>query len=118
MRGMNMRFRIEKVKLETAEGTEEFTMYPPKGEYLTDVYKIIQSVMKHKGKVKPETELSELPFDPEVVSLMHKVTMHCLEKKHIKDKDDREELDFIVSQNLFTFVPALLKVIGSGNETR
>jgi hypothetical protein len=108
-----MRFKTEVVELDG----EKYTMYPPKGRDLADLYKVVNYIMsKQDSMPKDEKDIpKELPFNPDHMEGLHKVIMSCLKKKHIHNKEDEEEIDYIVSQNIMKFIAPLFKVSGLGD---
>ena len=108
-----MRFKTEVVDIDG----EKYTMYPPKGKDLADLYKVINYIMSKQDSLpKDEKDIpKELPFNPEHMGGLHRVIMSTLTKKHIRNKDDEEEIDFVVSQNIMKFIGPLFKVSGLAN---
>lgn len=108
-------YKTVKVKLELEDGVEEYTMFPPTGKYLKTAYRIAQDVMKNQEAIKKAQESEDnamLPFSSEIVEDIHSAVLHCLEKRHIRGREDKEELSYVVSQYLIEFLSGFLEVSG------
>ena len=95
----------QNVKIKDRNGNElTYELKPLSGRYLPKLY----NIMKKFGQVDKEKEDSMEFLEPELMSDLHTLALETMKASY--PKEDENELDIWVSQNLLTLLEPLIKV--------
>jgi len=102
----------ETIKIKDASGNEStYDVAPLTGEYLEDFYYILDKLQSVSGK-EGQSDNAEIlkMLGTDVSKKLHKMVYATLAQSYPDVAKDGKKLDHFVSQNLLTFLPAVVKV--------
>lgn len=103
----------EEVEVKTKKGVKKFTLLPLSGRFYGKLMTVAGKFMNKKADDSPEDFFKDV--DEQTFSDLHLLVFETLRHSmKVEDKNDLEQLDLFVSQNLMQFIGPLIKVnIGS-----
>jgi len=108
----------ETIKIKDASGNEStYEVSPLTGEYLEDFYYVLDKLQSVSGddkgalgeEKKDNTEILKM-LGTDVSKKLHRLVYASLAQSYPDVAKDGKKLDHFVSQNLLTFLPAVVKV--------
>ena len=100
----------ETVKIKDAQGKEEtYEIGPLTGEYLEDFYIVVDRLTGLKDQKDDSTEVLKL-LGTDVSKKLHRLVYASLAQAYPDIAKEGRRLDQFVSQNLMTFLPAVMKI--------
>ena len=106
----------KEVEVETKMGTKKYTLLPLGMRYYAKLLSVLKKFPKGDD-AKEEDFLNTL--DEQTILDMHELVFATLKHSLSVKKDEEEQLELFVSQNLFAFIPAIVEInFGGENGTR
>lgn len=93
--------------IETRTGTKKYVLMPLRGEFLPELTELIAYI---SDQGIDEDNATRIALDKKIVSVLHKLVFHTLKDSlNVADKDNKQ-LDFFVSQNVYSFLEPIIDV--------
>lgn len=107
---MRHEFEIFKkeVEVETKAGKKTYVLLPLRGRYYPKFISVAGRFSNLKEDATPQEVMSVL--DENTIETLHSLVYETLKVSMKVDKNEEEELDYFVSQNLFSFIKPLIEV--------
>jgi len=107
----------EEVEVSTKMGKKTYTLLPLSGRFYRKFIGLVKKFPQNEGATNEEFMNS---LDEETIGSLHELVFETLKFSLNVKKEEEDQLDRFVSQNLFAFIPGLVSVNmgsedGSGN---